>query len=337
MSKSKKLINLLDRNERMITVTENIVSSELFLNQKDLMKITENKLLNYALHYAKLGFPVLPLYSPVIKYRVLQCSCSLGIYCDSPAKHPRTWSGHKNATTNEKQIRKWWTKHPNDNIGILTGRETGIFVLDVDWKNSGEYSLEELQDVYRSNFQFIQKEFQPLSPTLISYTGSGGRHLYFKHPEIIKIKGSDSKIGEGLDVKGENSYIIAPPSRHINGLEYRWFGVNTPVEKAPDWLIFEILTAPVKNETGNSDELPVSNSGTSKYRVKVHQGTRNSTMMSYIYGLVNNYPKEEVLKKALRKNEEICVPPLPERSIERTVNSAWKKVRGNRKYLSSCA
>ena len=41
-------------------------------------------------------------------------------------------------------------------------------------------------------------------------------------------------ILEGVDVRGEGGYVIAPPSMHPNGTEYQW-------EDAPD----EIALAPV--------------------------------------------------------------------------------------------
>jgi hypothetical protein len=59
------------------------------------------------------------------------CSCKLGPDCRQPGKHPRTPSGHHTATTNPDQVRAWWTRWPNANIGITTGT-TGLAVVDLD-------------------------------------------------------------------------------------------------------------------------------------------------------------------------------------------------------------
>src|SRR5207245_9503966 len=59
------------------------------------------------------------------------CSCAKQ-ECNSPGKHPRTQHGHKDATTDPGQIRAWWDEVPEANIGIRTGAESGIWVLDLD-------------------------------------------------------------------------------------------------------------------------------------------------------------------------------------------------------------
>ena len=47
-------------------------------------------------------------------------------------KHPLYTGWYKNSTTDVEQIKKWWTKTPNANIGIPTGEKSGWLVLDVD-------------------------------------------------------------------------------------------------------------------------------------------------------------------------------------------------------------
>ena len=42
--------------------------------------------------------------------------------------------GFKDATANDGVIEDWWTKSPQANIGIRTGKESGILVIDVDGK-----------------------------------------------------------------------------------------------------------------------------------------------------------------------------------------------------------
>ena len=58
-----------------------------------------------AIEYAKKGFAVFPL-----KYR---------------DKVPLTRNGCKDATTDAAQIKAWWQKYPNANIGLATGSVNG--------------------------------------------------------------------------------------------------------------------------------------------------------------------------------------------------------------------
>lgn len=85
--------------------------------------------LHIALQYAKLGWLVLPVHHPV---KPGVCSCRKGPKCKSAGKHPRINKWQNQATTDEEQIRIWWTKWPNANIGVLLGQRSGIIDIECD-------------------------------------------------------------------------------------------------------------------------------------------------------------------------------------------------------------
>jgi hypothetical protein len=290
-----------------------------YLNSNNIVKVTDNNLLNYAFHYAKLGYPVIPLHNVVLNKDFKRCSCSDWKTCDKPGKHPRTRHGHKDATTNENQILKWWTYYPNANIGILTGIETGIFVLDIDLKHDGENSLEELKDYYRHKL----KDKYDCEETLTAYTGSGGRHLLYKHPMDFKINSSESRIDAGLDIKGEESYIVAAPSNHWSEGEYSWHGVNTAITEAPNWLIYEILR--LQNESA------VDKSNTSEVTSveRIPERERNSYLSAQARGLVNSFSEKDGLRILLKKNKDKLIEPLSEKEVERIVKKTWRRFGKN--------
>ena len=116
-----------------------------------------------ALQCAAHGWRVVPLY----RVENGNCACARGKACPHPGKHPRTLHGVKDATTDRKQIKAWWGKWPNANVGIATGALSGIFVLDVDG-NIGKASLKALE-----------AEHGRLPKTVTVKTGNG-RHLYFR-------------------------------------------------------------------------------------------------------------------------------------------------------------
>lgn len=88
--------------------------------------------------YAARGWPVFPLHS-----RLSDGGCSCGKpACDSPAKHPRTRFGLKEATTDHNRIVAWWRNSPNANVGLATGH--GLVVLDIDGED-GRRSLAALE------------------------------------------------------------------------------------------------------------------------------------------------------------------------------------------------
>jgi hypothetical protein len=175
--------------------------------------------LNHALAYAAHGWAVFPVHG----IEGGRCTCGKS-NCTKPGKHPRTQHGFKDATTDLEQIRRWWIKWPNANIGIATGTKSGLFVLDVDRKNGkdGEAKLNSL----------ILKHC-PLPPTPSVKTGMG-RHLYFALTPGIS---APSIEGDGLDVRCEGGYVVVPPSRHENGAQYEWTESAIPLAIAPDWIV----------------------------------------------------------------------------------------------------
>ena len=176
-------------------------------------------LLASALDLAGRGWPVLALHNPVAG----RCSCSAGAGCPSPAKHPRTPHGLKDASTDAVQIAACWTRWPEANIGLLTGG-TSPDVLDID----GAEADIELRRVHSRGGHLI-------GPGPLVSTGRGW-HAYFRPT------GHRNKVGlvEHADWRGAGGYVVAPPSRHISGRTYTWepgCGPDEPLEPVPPWLI----------------------------------------------------------------------------------------------------
>lgn len=114
-------------------------------------------------------------------------------------KTPLTKTGFKEATTDPDQIKKWWSQHPLAMIGIPTGKKTDLLLLDVDAKNGvdGRKALKALG--------------LDLSACPMACTPSGGSHYYYRLGGR-SLRNSQSKIGVGLDTRGEGGFAIVPPS-----------------------------------------------------------------------------------------------------------------------------
>src|SRR3954454_9173243 len=57
--------------------------------------------------------------------------------CVPGGKHPLTSRGFLNASTDLSQVRDWWRRTPEANIGLPTGRRSGVLVVDVDVHAAG--------------------------------------------------------------------------------------------------------------------------------------------------------------------------------------------------------
>ena len=171
------------------------------------------ELLQTALAYAECGWGVFPVYEPGTSPS--RCSCGAGLdqtgqsQC-SAAKHPRTRNGHRDASTDPKVIRVWWTRWPNANIGIATGTLSGLVVIDIDPRHGGGESWRDL--VAELGLSDLD------TPQVI--TGGGGMHYYFQYPSGHVP--SRANIRPGVDVRAAGGYVIAPPSLHASGGRYEW-------------------------------------------------------------------------------------------------------------------
>jgi hypothetical protein len=154
--------------------------------------MTDSKMLDAALEYARQGVAVLPLWpgkkNPLGKL---------------------VPNGHKDAIIDEATLQEWWTQYPGANVGILVGPESDLFVIDVDNKGGKNGSAE---------LEKLEQQYGTLPPTRIVRTPTGGFHYYLKFPAEFRDQPLKKELAPGIDLK-VNGYVVAPPST-VNGAAY---------------------------------------------------------------------------------------------------------------------
>lgn len=157
-----------------------------------------------ALAFAQAGIPVFP--------------------CDA-SKRPLTPRGHHDATTDLEVIRRWWTRSPAALVGIPTGPDSGVWVLDVDGE-AGRCSLNALMAGLGA------ETVADLTPC-VSRTPNGGLHLIFRLQPGERPRNRARDIGAGLDTRGVKAdgtsagYFIAPGSILPDGRRYQFVDAIT--------------------------------------------------------------------------------------------------------------
>jgi hypothetical protein len=86
--------------------------------------IDEERLLDYALSYARHGWPVAPMYEVLADG---QCACN-SEQCPHVGRHARVPDASY-ATTDEEQIRRWWRIAPGAGIGVAMKLRDGPVVI----------------------------------------------------------------------------------------------------------------------------------------------------------------------------------------------------------------
>jgi hypothetical protein len=142
------------------------------------------------------------------------------------AKRPLMRNGHWDATTDPRIIERWWQWWPSANVGVPTGKKSGVVVLDVDVDDGGLESLAKLE-----------RAVTPAPKTTRARTGGGGIHVFFRYPRGTEIRNSAGLLGPGLDVRGEGGYVVVPPSRTQSS--YKWVD-RSPLAEA-SWLIEHLI------------------------------------------------------------------------------------------------
>jgi hypothetical protein len=102
------------------------------------------------------------------------------------------WKEYQDRKPSLEDIEKWSTHKSLTGFALVTGKISGVVVLDLD--------------------QGSKFDTKALPATPHSQTGSGGHHFFFKQPES-SIPNATSFI-EKTDFRGEGGYAILPPSQH---------------------------------------------------------------------------------------------------------------------------
>ena len=239
----------------------------------------ENVLLTEALRYIDLGWKVFPV---------------------NKNKRPLTEKGFKDATTKPHIIRRWWRRYPLAGIAIATGRESNLVVLDIDLKQKSPENV--LSKLVKQQGEFKQNT--------VAYSGGGGIHFYFIHPGVKKIQSVTNIFGmEGVDIRADGGYIIAPPSKHASGKCYAWDDGRTPFDAPLDPCPEFILELQRHQRYQFDSNAPIP------------QGRRNLTLTA-IAGLLRSFglQRDEILQLLQMQNEKRCIPPLTEIELETIAN-----------------
>jgi DNA polymerase I-like protein with 3'-5' exonuclease and polymerase domains len=134
------------------------------------------------------------------------------------------------ATSDPDEIRLDWARWPDAGVGIITGSESGIFVLDAD--TLAGHGIDGLATIAA-----LEQCHGRLPTTLMAESPSGSLHRYFRHPgNGRKITCAVGKLGPGVDVLGDNGMIVAPPSVRPGKGQYRWLN-DLSIAEAPIWLL----------------------------------------------------------------------------------------------------
>ncbi len=260
----------------------------------------ENKCLDAAIKYAKeYGWAVFPV--------------------SNKTKKPLTPHGCKDAKKTVGPIQAWWQRYPDASVGVATGSASNLIVIDVD--------IDEAKGVdgFQSMRQW-ERENGELTETAYALTGRGGNHFYYHYTG--KDIGNRAGILEGVDVRGEGGYVIAPPSIHPNGTEYTWEADPDEIQIAEvDDTVLQFLGQKEKKDPDREDfKLPT----------RIKSGERNDTLFRLACSLQSQGLPDAAIMATLREtNASACDDPLDDEELDIIASSALKYQKGELRVISN--
>lgn len=252
----------------------------------------DNKILKAALEYEQKGFSVFPVKSdkkPFVK-----------------------WEKYQTERAEPDQIREWWKKFPDANVGIITGTISGLDVVDIDSQKGMDAVNELIPD-------------SMVAP--VARSPRGGWHHYHEHLEGI---GNAARFITDVDLRGDGGYIIAPPSIGENGRAYAWIKGLSIFEVEPCPLpkpLYNIIKASLYRVTTRSQD-PLDHKrpqATTGDHSVFKEGMRDEALFHLANVLFKGgMPEANILKYMLFVGSN-CTPPFPQKEVLVKIESAKKR------------
>lgn len=238
------------------------------------------------------------------------CTCRNGAKCESPGKHPATRNGVNDASSDLHDINRLFANKPGCNVGLETGRESGVAVFDVDPRHDGMPSLREL----------IAKH-GGLPLTREHASGGGGLHIFFTYPgELASLK--SRILAPGVELKADGAGIVLPPSVHTSRRLYRVLN-DAPLAPLPGWVYERRANLEViEGANENRDK-----QGESRFALPgvIGEGSRNTTLFKYACSLrAHGWDYPDIIEEIRQVNGKRCTPPIEDAEVRKTTRSACR-------------
>jgi hypothetical protein len=248
-----------------------------------------------ALAYARRGWSVIPIAGWGDKPKRF----------DSSKTEDGQWKRYQHEIADEKTIRKWFSD-PRTNIGLVCGKVSGLFVVDIDTAEGIEHAQRLGIDLKGDNVVKTAK----------------GYHVYYNGNDVP----NTVRAIPGIDTRGEGGYVVAPGSTTPDGKAYVWVNKTAPT-RVPD--------VPRAVVSALSDRLIT----TSEKAPTVGEGGRNDRVTKEVGRLFGKgFDIHDVRTYAHAYNKDRCQPPLPYEEVETIINSIARadsrrsSTKGKRKF-----
>ena len=213
---------------------------------------------------------------------------------DEKRPYMQNWLQYTKERAGEQVLSGWFTHLSGAGVGVVTGKVSGILVLDVE--NHCPQPIEEILRKYPTN--------------MVSRTGSGGYHLFYQYPSNKGRVSNRVRLFDGVDLRADGGFIVLPPTKHPSGGKYEWINKGMPS-------VFPSSILEVEGQSTN----PAGEAWISELLRGVTEGGRNDAAARLAGYFFKKGISSDIVESLLMEWNERNDPPLPTGEIRTTIKS----------------
>lgn len=213
------------------------------------------------------------------------------------------WQRFQEHRTSDK-LKVWFAGAKARNFWIMTGRISGIVVLDCDNEAAVEW--------------WAARVGQEVLDETTAVKTANGIHFYFAYPDQLITNWSKHEDDIHFDLRSDGTGVIAPPSIHESGHEYKWIRDPASMVVAPDGL----------RRTGDDTRSGEGDGGRSHLTELLGRPPAKGGRNDWLARVAGHYAKTFYpLEDAYRTHVELAnrqlADPLEEAEVLKTMESIW--------------
>lgn len=216
------------------------------------------------------------------------------------------WKCYQDGLPDDFTVAEWFKHWPDANLAIITGKISGLVVIDCDSEDANNKFLDEF----------------PEARSTTTVKTPRGYHYYFNFEEGVR-NDAGKKIGSGIDVRGDGGYVLCPPSVGLSGDQYKYIHSVRPL-RLPGTLREKLLRGDASGDRGHDSRNDGVDGGPGD-ETRVGQGGRNN-FLTRLGGSQRHFNAsyETILAALQTANIEQCCPPLPDSEVETIARSVCR-------------
>lgn len=214
----------------------------------------------------------------------------------------KEWQKYYSTPKSEAEIVELFKSTGADNVGMVTGKISGVTVVDIDYTNKDG----------SKKFKTTLQDFLKQYPTdVVVETGSGNHHLYYTYNPNLKT-GTDVQELYGADVRNDGGQVVVPPSVHDSGKPYKFVrtGMYGKIDVKLDY----------NTETSNNTD----KSWITKLLEGVTHGARDDACAKLAGYYHSKGMPPDIIRSLLISWNEKNNPPLSVNQIEKVLGSVTR-------------